>query len=261
MFAALLLSAGAVTDKVGARRAFGAGLAVFVAASAVCGLAPNLGMLVAARLVQGAGAAVVVPASLALIREAYPDSVRRARAVSFWAMSGSVGAAAGPVAGGLLSQVSWRLIFFVNLPVGLAALLLLARTARSPRRTAPFDWAGQIAAVVAMGALTYGAIEAGAVGFLEPRVLVAFTLAVVAGPVFLATQARSKHPMVPPALLRSRTMGVAATAGFAINVGFYGMVFLLSLYLQQSRGLSAPATGLAFVPMTVLTAFISPASA
>ncbi|MER6535943.1 MFS transporter [Streptomyces sp900105755] len=261
MFAALLLSAGSVTDKVGARRAFGAGLAVFVAASAICGLAPNLAVLVAARLVQGAGAAVVVPASLAVIREAFPDSVRRARAVSVWAMAGSAGAAAGPVAGGLLSQADWRMIFFVNVPVGLAALLLLACTARSQRRPAPFDWAGQIAAVVAIGAVTYGAIEAGAAGFGRPRVLVAFALALVAGPVFLTAQARGAHPMVPPELLRSRTMRVAAAAGFAINVGFYGMIFLFSLYLQQNRGLSALAAGLAFVPMTVLTAFVSRASA
>ena len=261
MFAALLLSAGSVTDTVGARRAFGAGLGVFVAASAICGLAPNLQVLIAARLVQGAGAAVIMPASLALIRQAYPDSVRRARAISIWAMSASVGASAGPVAGGLLSQVSWRMIFFVNLPVGLAALLLLVRTARSPRRSAPFDWIGQIAAVVAMGALTYGAIEAGASGFGEPHVLAAFGLAVLAVPVFLVAQARGAHPMVPPALLRSRTMGVAAAAGFAINVGFYGMIFLLSLYLQQSRGLSALTTGLSFVPMTTTAAFISPVSA
>ncbi|MFJ9558838.1 MFS transporter [Streptomyces fuscichromogenes] len=261
MFAALLLSAGSVADKVGARRAFGAGLAVFVAASAICGLAPNLAVLVAARLVQGAGAAVIVPASLALIREAFPDSARRTRAVSVWAMAGSAGAAAGPVAGGLLSQADWRLIFFVNVPVGLAALLLLARTARSPRRPAPFDWTGQIAAIVAIGALTYAAIEAGAAGFGQPRVLAAFALAVVAGPVFLVSQTRGAHPMVPPELLRSRTMRVAAAAGFAINVGFYGVIFLFSLYLQQSRGLSALAAGLTFVPMTVLTAFISRASA
>lgn len=260
MFAALLLSAGSVTDRVGARRAFGVGLAVFVTASAACGLAPNLGVLVAARLVQGSGAAMIAPASLALIREAFPDSARRARAISIWAAASSVGAAAGPVAGGLLSQVSWRMIFFVNLPMGLVALLLLTRTARSPRRPAPFDWTGQIAAVAAMGALAYGAIEAGAAGFGAPRVQAAFGLAVAAAAVFLAGQARGAHPMVPLTLLRSRAMSVAATVGFAINVGFYGMVFLLSLYLQESRGLSAPAAGLAFVPMTVLTAFISPTS-
>ncbi|MEU6351727.1 MFS transporter [Streptomyces sp. NPDC047072] len=262
MFAALLLSAGSITDRVGARRAFGVGLAVFVAASAACGFAPNLGVLIGARLVQGAGAAVIVPASLALLREAYPDPARRARAISVWAMGGSVGAAAGPVAGGVLSLVDWRMIFFVNLPVGVLALLLLTRTTPSPRRAGTgFDWAGQVSAVAAMGGLTYGAIEAGASGFTAPRVLIAFGVAALAGALFLVTQDRGRHPMVPLPLLRARTMLVSAGVGFSLNVGFYGMVFLLSLYLQQTRGLSSLATGMAFLPMTLLTAFISPSAA
>ncbi|WP_405731256.1 MFS transporter [Streptomyces sp. NBC_01537] len=262
MFAALLLSAGSVTDRIGARQAFGAGLVVFTVASAACGFAPNLGVLVVARLVQGAGAAVIVPASLALIREAFPDPARRARAISVWAMGGSVGAAAGPVLGGVLSELSWRMIFFVNLPVGLLALFLLTRTAPSPRRAdAPFDWAGQVAAVAAMGGLTYAAIEAGAVGLGAARVLVALAVAVVASVIFLASQARGRNPMVPLALLRARTMALSATVGFALNVGFYGMIFLLGLYLQQDRGLSPMATGLAFLPMTLLTAVVSPTAA
>ncbi|WP_020126481.1 MFS transporter [Streptomyces sp. 303MFCol5.2] len=226
MFAALLLSAGSVTDRIGARQAFGAGLVVFTVASAACGFAPNLGVLVVARLVQGAGAA------------------------------------AGPVVGGVLSELGWRMIFFVNLPVGVLALFLLARTARSPRRgDAPFDWTGQIAAVAAMGGLTYAAIEAGAVGSGTPRVLLALAVAVVAAVVFLVAQARGRNPMVPLELLRARTMALSATIGFALNVGFYGMIFLLGLYLQQEQGLSPMATGLAFLPMTLLTAVVSPAAA
>ncbi|MFD7325641.1 MFS transporter [Streptomyces sp. NPDC059875] len=262
MFAALLLSAGSLTDRLGARRTFGVGLTVFVVASAVCGLAPNLGVLVGARLVQGAGAAVIVPASLALIREAFPDAGRRAKAISVWAVGGAVGSAAGPVAGGLLSQIDWRLIFFVNLPVGLIALFLLLSTARSPRsEPAPFDWTGQLSAVVAMGALTFAAIEVGADGFTAPQVIVSFALAVAAAAVFVVAQARGSHPMVGLALLRERTMVVTAAIGFALSIGFYGMIFLLSLYLQQAKGMSALATGLAFVPMTVLTAFVSPTAA
>ncbi|MEV6589509.1 MFS transporter [Streptomyces acidicola] len=261
MFAALLLSAGALSDRIGARQALGAGLIVFVATSAACGLAPNLGVLVAARLLQGAGAAVMLPATLALIRQAYPDPVRRARAISVWAMGGAVALAAGPVAGGLLTLLSWRTFFFVNLPVGLAALLLLTRIARSERRPAPFDGLGQLAAIVAMGALTYAAIEAGAAGPTVPRVLAALALAVVALAVFLTSQARGKNPMVPLDLLRSRTMAVAVTVGFALNVGFYGVVFVVSLYLQQVRGLTALETGMAFVPMAVLVAGVNAAAA
>ncbi|MFI1092350.1 MFS transporter [Streptomyces sp. NPDC020917] len=261
MFAALLLSAGSLSDRVGARRAFGLGLAVFVAASAACGLAPGLPVLVAARLVQGAGAAAMMPTSLALIREAYTDPIRRARAVALWAVGGAVASAAGPVAGGAATLISWRVIFFINLPAGAVALLLLSRTARSPRRPAPFDLAGQVSAVTALGALTFAAIEAGERGFAAPPVWAAGILTVAAAAVFVRAEARGAHPMVPLGLLRRRTVVISCSAGFAFMAGFYGTVFLFSLYLQQQRGLSALATGVAFVPMTVLSAFVNPVSA
>ena len=260
-FAAFLLSAGAISDRIGARQAFAIGLGLFVLASAVCGAAPNLGVLVAARLVQGAGAAMVVPASLALLRETFPDPAERAKAIALWGVSGSVGAAAGPVAGGLLTVIDWRMIFFVNLPVGAVALMLLRRAPSSPRQEVPFDWTGQVAAVAAMGALTYAVIEAGADGFGTTRVLAAFAVAVVAAVVYLTAQARGRHPMTPLPLLRSRTMSLSAAVGFALNVGFYGMIFLLGLYLQQVHGLSALATGVGFLPMTVLTSFMGPVAA
>lgn len=261
-FAAFLLSAGAVSDRIGARQAFAYGLGLFVAASAVCALAPNLGVLVAARLVQGAGAALFVPSSLSLLRETFPDPAARAKAIALWGVGGSVGAAAGPVAGGLLTLVDWRMIFFVNLPVGAVALALLKRARRSPRQEVPFDWTGQVAAAVAaMGALTYAVIEAGADGFGAGQVLVAFAVAVVAAVVYLIAQARGRHPMTPLPLLRSRTMSLSAAIEFALNVGFYGMIFLLGLYLQQVHGLSALATGVAFLPMTVLTSFMGPVAA
>ncbi|MER5180984.1 MFS transporter [Streptomyces sp. NPDC002896] len=260
-FAAFLLSAGAVSDRIGARQAFAVGLGLFLAASAVCAMAPNLGVLVAARLVQGAGAAVAVPSSLALLRETFPDPAARAKAIALWGVGGSVGAAAGPVAGGLLTLIDWRMIFFVNLPVGAVALALLKRAQPSPRQEMPFDWTGQVAAVASMGALTYAVIEAGADGFGTARVLIGFALAIVAAGVYLVAQARGRHPMTPLPLLRSRTMSLSVAIGFALNVGFYGMIFLLGLYLQQVHGLSALATGVAFLPMTVLTSFMAPVAA
>ncbi|MEU6655660.1 MFS transporter [Streptomyces sp. NPDC046900] len=261
MFAALLLSAGSLSDRIGARRSFGLGLAVFVAASAACGLSPSLPVLIAARLVQGAGAAAMMPTSLALIREAYTDPVKRARAVALWAVGGAVASAAGPAAGGAASLISWRMIFFINLPVGLAALLLLSRTAYSPRQPAPFDVTGQVSAVIAMSALTFATIEAGEHGFTAPPVWAAAVLTLLATAVFVRVQSRAAHPMVPLGLLRRRTVVISCSAGFAFMAGFYGMVFLFSLYLQQQRGLSALATGTAFVPMTMLSAFINPLSA
>ena len=261
MFAALLLSAGALSDRVGARRAFAAGLSIFVAASAACGLAPSLGALVIARFAQGAAAAVLMPASMALIGQAYADPTRRARAVAVWAMGGAVASSSGPVLGGLLSLASWRLIFAINLPVGAAALALLAWTKRSPHRAVPFDWAGQVTAVLAMGGLTYGAIEAGTDGLTAPRVLTAFAVAVVALAAFLATQAWGAHPMVPLELFDSRTVSVAVAIGFAFVVGYYGLPFVMSLYLQQLRGLSPLATGVAFLPMMLVGAVVTPFSA
>jgi EmrB/QacA subfamily drug resistance transporter len=261
MFAALLLSAGALADRIGARRAFGAGVAGFVLASAACGLAPGLGVLVAARLVQGAAAAVMMPSSMALIGQAFGDPARRARAVAMWAMGGAAASSAGPVAGGLLTLASWRLIFFINVPAGAVALVLLARTLPSPRRPAPFDWAGQVTAVLAMGGLTYGAIEAGTAGLTAPRVLAAFAVGVAGLAVFLIVQARGAHPMMPLDLFRSRTVVIANVTGFAFIVGYYGLPFVMSLYLQQLRGLSALAAGAAFVPMMLIGAALTPFSA
>lgn len=261
MFAALLLSAGALSDRVGARRAFAGGLSLFVAASAACGLAPSLGALVAARFVQGAAAAVLMPSSMALIHQTYADAAKRARAVAVWAMGGAVASSSGPVLGGFLSLVSWRLIFGINIPVGAVALALLAWTARSPHHKVPFDRVGQVTAVLAMGGLTYGAIEAGAVGLTAPRVLTAFVVAVVALAAFLAAQARGAHPMVPLELFRSTNVSVAVAVGFAFIVGYYGLPFVMSLYLQQLRGLSPLATGLAFLPMMLVGAALTPFSA
>ncbi|HEU5368866.1 MAG TPA: MFS transporter [Ktedonobacterales bacterium] len=257
MFAALLLSAGALADRIGARRAFGVGLVTFVVASAACGLAPGIGALVAARLVQGAGAAVMMPATLALIRETYHDGARRARAIALWSLGASAASAAGPVVGGFLILLSWRAIFFINLPVGVVALVLFARVPRSPRRAVPFDWPGQATAVLGMGTLTYGLIEGGADSFTAPRVMVALAVAVVALTAFLVVEARGAHPMLPLELFRSRPVTVSVVGGFTFTVGFYGLVFLYSLYLQQLRGLSPLATGLTFVPMTALTAVVT----
>jgi MFS transporter, DHA2 family, methylenomycin A resistance protein len=252
MFAAFLLSSGAVTDRIGARRAFGLGVVVFVLASVACGFAPGLGSLVTFRFVQGSAAAVVMPSSMALIAQAYPDPARRARAVAVWAMGGAVASSAGPVLGGLLALASWRWIFLVNVPVGALAMVLLTRVARSQQHRVPFDWAGQAIGVVAMAALVYGSIEAGQVGFASTQVVAAFVLAVLALAAFVVVQARLAHPMVPLDLFRSRIVVTAVVVGFAFMVGYYGMPFVMSLFLQQQRGLSALDTGIAFLPMMLV---------
>jgi EmrB/QacA subfamily drug resistance transporter len=258
LFAACLLSAGAFSDRIGARRAFAIGMAAFVAASLGCGLAPTVTVLILARILQGTAAALMLPASMALIGEAFPDPAKRARAVGMWAMGGALASISGPVLGGLLSLVDWRLIFLINLPVGAAALTLLRRVPRSAHRSVPVDWAGQITAVTAMGALTYGAIEAGAAGITAPPTLAALGLFILAGAGFIMVERRGKHPMVPLPLLRDRTMAVSSGVGFAYMVGYFGLPFVMSLYAQQERGLSPVETGVVFVPMMLGGAILTP---
>ncbi|MGW7792244.1 MFS transporter, partial [Streptomyces tricolor] len=244
-FAALMLSTGAFADRAGASRAYALGTALFTLASAACGLAPSLPALIGARVVQGVAAAVVLPASLALVRQAYPEPGRRARAVATWAAGGSVAVALGPVAGGALTTVwDWRGIFFINLPLGAVALALLLRAPRSERRPAPLDLPGQLTAVVALTALTFAVIEGGTAG------VAALVVAAGAAGLFLRIEARQPHPVVPLGLFRDRAVRVAVTAGAACSVAFYGVVFLFSLFFQQVQGRSALFAGLMFQPMS-----------
>ncbi|WP_405738125.1 MFS transporter [Streptomyces sp. NBC_00028] len=246
-FAALMLSTGAFADRAGASRAYGIGITVFTLASAACGLAPTLPALIGARVVQGVAAAVVLPASLALVRQAYDDPARRARAVAVWAAGGSVAVALGPVAGGALTAAwDWRGIFFVNLPLGAVALALLVRAPRSPRRPAPLDLPGQVAAAVTLASLTFAVIEGGSMGW------VAWGVAIAAAVAFARIELRHPHPVVPFGLFRNLTVSVAVAVGAACSVAFYGSVFVFSLFFQQVQGRSALYAGLMFLPMSAL---------
>ena len=220
-FAALMLSAGAFSDRIGASRAFGTGLALFTVASVACGLAPQMWVLIAARVVQGAAAAMLMPASLALVRQAFPEADKRTRAIATWTAGGAIAAAAGPAVGGLLTSAwNWRSIFFINVPVGLIGLLLLRRTVHSPRRPAPLDLAGQLTAIIGLGGLTIGVIAGGARGYGGPAVVAAFVVAVAAIVTFLVVESRRSHPMMPLSLFRERPVSVTTAAGFTINVAF-----------------------------------------
>ncbi|MGW6274178.1 MFS transporter [Streptomyces sp. NPDC055060] len=248
-FAALMLSTGALSDRIGATKAYAIGIAVFTAASVACGFAPSLPALIGARVVQGVAAAVVLPASLSLVRQAYGDAARRARAVALWAAGGSVAVALGPVAGGALTTAwNWSGIFFINVPLGAAALVLLLRAPRSQRRPAPLDVPGQLLAVLTLTAVTFAVIEGGATG------LAALAVAVAAGALFLWTEKRQAHPVVPLGLFRDRTVAITVAAGAACSVAFYGLVFVFSLFAQEVQGRSALWAGLMFLPMTGLIA-------
>jgi DHA2 family methylenomycin A resistance protein-like MFS transporter len=207
--------------------------------------------LVVARLVQGVGAALLVPASLSLLQGTYRDRAARARAVGVWGAIAGIAAASGPVLGGLLvSAASWRTVFFVNLPVGALALALTA--ARVPavagRRDRPIDLPAQTAGVVALAAITIALIEAGHAGWGAAVVVAGFGLAAAGLLGFLAVERRAASPMLPLALFRSSRFSGATLVGVLINLGFYGELFVINLYFQQVRHFSPLEAGLALLP-------------
>jgi DHA2 family methylenomycin A resistance protein-like MFS transporter len=251
-FAAFILTAGALGDRIGARRVFMTGFAIFTAASLGCALAPNAAVLIAARSIQGLGAAILVPNSLALLSHAYPDDKARGRAVAIWAAGASLALTAGPlVGGGLITLLGWRSIFLVNLPVGIAGLWLTWRfTSETTRaRQREVDLPGQVAAIGALGCLAGAIIEGGTLGWSHVFVIAGFVMALMLGVLFVWQEQRAAQPMLPLSLFRHRLFALTSLVGLLANVAIYGLIFVLSLYFQRINGWSAFATGLAFVPM------------
>ncbi|WP_327065997.1 MFS transporter [Kitasatospora sp. NBC_01302] len=274
VFAALLLWAGTLADRIGAVRAFGTGLVLFGVTSALCGLAPGLGVLIAARAAQGAGAAIMLPASLALVSRAYPDPVERARAITRWMAGGGVAIAVGPVLGGALtSGLGWRWVFLggcAGLPLGVLALLVLGRAARAagegavsppggrrPDGRAPLDLGGQAAIGLAVAVLVFAVIDGGAHGYGSPRTVLALLLAAALGTAFVLVERSQPHPAVPLAFFRDPVVALCTATGFVLNFASYGLVFVLTLFFQQERGASALTAGLLFIPMTALTTVVN----
>ena len=250
-FAALLLTGGALGDRLGTRAVFRTGLVTFVAASGACGVAPTAAVLVAARLVQGVGAALLVPTSLALLQASFSEPAARARAVGAWGGVAGVAAAGGPVVGGVLAgAVSWRAVFLVNVPIGLLAAILAGRHLPAPpaRRERDLDVPGQVLAVLGLAALTLALIDAGRTSVTAPRVLGAFAAFLVALAAFLAVERRASSPVLPLRLFATPTLSAATVVGLLINLGFYGQLFVINLLLQESRGLSPVQAGLALLP-------------
>lgn len=247
--AAGLLTGGAMADRAGARRVFQLGLALFAVSSLACGLAPDMALLVVARLVQGASAALSVPASLALLRAAFPGRSARARAIGAWGAIAGLAAATGPILGGVLvSEASWRLVFFVNVPIALIAMALTARYVPAPGpRPRPLDPGAQFTGAVALAALTFALIEGGHTG-LTPLTVAAAVVFLAATAVFLAVERRVHSPMLPLELFGSTTFTGGTAVGLLINLGFYGELFVLNLYFQQVLHYSALTAGAALLP-------------
>jgi MFS transporter, DHA2 family, methylenomycin A resistance protein len=253
-FASMILTAGAMGDRFGARRVFMAGFAIFVAASLACALAPSLAILVGARALQGLGAAILVPCSLALLNHAYPGENERTHAIGIWAAGASVALAAGPLVGGvLIAAVGWRSIFFINLPLGLLGIWLTWQyVEETSRTTRAFDFAGQVIAIFALADMAAATIEAGAKGWTNPRVLCGFALFAMAVGAFIWIESKSRDPMLPLRFFSDRTFSSATLIGWLINVAYYGLIFVFSLYFQELRSYTPLRTGLAFLPMTAV---------
>lgn len=250
-FAALLLAGGALADRYGPKTVYQGGLGVFLLGSVLCGAAPDGHFLTAARLLQGAGAALFMPSSLSLLTHSFDDDKVRTRMLGAWSALVGVAGASGPLIGGILvHQFGWRSVFWVNVPLGLLAIvmaqMLLAAPARQPRALSLLSHA---LGVLALAGLSFVLIEGPVLGWLSPGVLAAGTLTAASALLLLRRERRGSHPLLPRALFDSSSFGAANGVGFLINFCVFGQLFLLSLFLQQAGGADALQSGLRLLPM------------
>jgi EmrB/QacA subfamily drug resistance transporter len=254
IYASLLLTAGTLADLYGRRRIFGLGIALFTLGTVVCGLASDVPTLVAGRAVAGLGAALEVPASLAILTIAYPDTRERTRALGIWASCYGIAIVIGPTAGGaLVDAFGWRSIFLLIIPFCVVTLLLVLNVV--PESSNPqgrrLDLPGQALAIVSLGSLSLAAIEGPRWGWISTGSVVAFSLSVVAAAMFLRRQAGAIDAVVPLPMLRHRVFAACLAVAIAMNFGAYAMLFLTPLYFQAVRGASTLGAAVALLPMSV----------
>jgi EmrB/QacA subfamily drug resistance transporter len=252
---------GRLSDVFGRRRLFLTGLAVFTLGSLAAGLASSGGMLIGFRTVQGLGAALLVPTTLAIIMATFDDARERARAVGLWTAIGALALAFGPLIGGFISEnFRWGWIFFINVPVGVITFAMAVAwmdESRGQTTTRRLDVPGLAASAVALFTLTYALIEGQTRGWTSGQILGSFTVAALAAATFVVIEARSEHPMVQVSLFRSRVFSGGTSVIMLWAFGVFGIYFFTSLYLQRILGFSPVKAGLAFVPMALLLAVFS----
>jgi len=254
IYASLLLTAGTLADLYGRRRIFGLGIALFTLGTVVCGLAPNVSTLVAGRAVAGLGAALEVPASLAILAVAYPDTKERTRALGIWASCYGIAIVIGPTAGGaLVDACGWRSIFLLIIPFCVVTLFLVLNVV--PESSNPqgrrLDLPGQVLAIASHGSLSLAAIEGPRWGWTSTGSVVAFSLSVVAAAMFLRRQAGAVDAVLPLPMLRHRVFAACLVVAIAMNFGAYAMLFLTPLYFQAVRGTSTLGAAVALLPMSL----------
>jgi EmrB/QacA subfamily drug resistance transporter len=257
-FAVLLLSGAALGDRFGRRRLLVAGLLVFTLASAACALAPDVGLLIAARAVQGAGSALVMPLAVSLLTSAFPPERRGSALGIFTALTG-LAVVGGPLLGGVITEgIAWQWIFWVNVPIGVILMpLVLRRTAESRGPAARLDLLGLLLASAGMFGIVWGLVRANTAGWGSVIMLAAGTVATVA---FLFWEARASEPMLPLTLFTDRTFSAASIAVFLLTAALFSSVFFLAQYLQVSLGYSPLGAGVRFLPWTLALFVVAPAA-
>jgi EmrB/QacA subfamily drug resistance transporter len=263
VLASLLMLSGSTADRVGRRRVFQAGLALFSLGSLSCALAPSLDALVAARALQAIGGAMLSPATLSIVRNTFTDPRERAQAIGVYAAMFGISMALGPVLGGfLVSAISWRAVFIVNLPVGLAAIALAARFVPESRAPRPrrVDPVGQLLVIAALGTLTYAIIEGGLTGFGAARIMI--LLAVAAGSLvaLVLYELRRCEPLLEVRFFASVPFAGGSAIALCVSAALGGFLFLTTLYLQDVRGFSALHAGLCMLPAAATMIIFSPVS-
>ncbi|WP_242098667.1 MFS transporter [Sphingomonas sp. CROZ-RG-20F-R02-07] len=254
-YAALLLSAGTLADRVGVRRLFIIGFGLFTLSSLACGAAPSFAILLAARASQGVGAALLMPCALALLQRSFPAGGDRAKAIGLFSGASSLAIAAGPLLGGMLIEhVGWRGIFLINLPLGIYGTWLTRRFAPSDQITGNrrFHVLSQALIVASLSCLVGALTEVGRLGWQNLWILGGLLSGILLLIAFLAIDSRDVEPLVPITLLRDRMFASAAVVGALLAFAFYGLIFVFSIFFQSAQHLSPLATGVAFLPMTAL---------
>ncbi|MGZ5573331.1 MAG: MFS transporter [Usitatibacter sp.] len=257
--AALMLTGGALGDRFGRKRIYATGVALFAIASIACGLAPNIQALIAARGVQGVGAAMLVPGGLAIISASFPDA-ERGKAIGTWSAFTSITMAIGPLVGGaLIEHVSWRAIFFLNVPIAVIVLFLVFRHVPESRDSAAkkLDVPGAVLATLGLGGVVFGLIESTTLGFAHPVIIGALTAGVALLAIFFVVEKRSKAPMLPLRLFRSRAFSGANALTLFLYAALAGGLFFLPMNLIELQGYSATAAGAAMLPLIVIMFVLS----
>src|SRR5829696_3022136 len=260
-FASLMLTGGKLADLLGRRLIFIVGLAIFTLSSLACGLAGSGELLIGARVVQGAGAALMNPATLSIIAATFPPR-QRGTAIGIWAGTAALALALGPLVGGLLTEhISWSWIFFVNVPIGviaIAASLILIPESRDESAEQRLDLPGLATSGIGLFALTYGLIEANTYGWTSTRIIGAFVVGAVMLVAFVLLERHQRIPMLDLSLFRNSTFVGANLAVLLVALAMFGVFFFVSLYMQGVLGYSAVQAGAAFLPMTILIMFVAP---